>query len=153
MENYKEKIDRALDFYEQGRGQEAAMLLSGIWENIPPSDGSSLGLVGSILRNTGETAIAVRCFEKLVYSAPLSPRASLGLFHSLWRGGRCLVALDELERFYSLSKKHDNLHSLNGYGEHNRLLEEMGDSYFEDNDERPSDPFEIIQRFRTPFES
>lgn len=61
------------------------------------------------------------CFEKAVKADPVSPRASLGLFHTRWKIGRYDDGFDELDRFLSLSES----------GEHSRLLKEMRKSLVE----------------------
>lgn len=153
MKTYENDIDDALDLYKHGKVKESAGILSEVCDRIPSSDGTALILAGSLLRDAGEFSKAVYCFEIAIRSDSLSSRASLGLFHSLWRDGRHLLGLDELERFYSVSNEQDKLDELNDDGEHNRLLEELADSYFEKGEERPTDPLVVIQKLRRLFES
>ena len=135
---YDEKIDEALKLRNAGEIQESLSILSNIFETIPANDIRSLGLVGSLFRESNELTKALYCFDKAVESDPLSSRASLGLFHTLWRMERYDEAFNELERFLLLSESH----------EHFMLLEDMKKGFFSDSVNKFNDPFSLIKEMK-----
>jgi tetratricopeptide (TPR) repeat protein len=76
---------------------------------------SVFGLLGDVNWRLGELSDAVRCFGRATSLSPTSELASLGLFHSLWDAGRIEAALNEMQRFLSLSRS----------AEYARLLREL----------------------------
>lgn len=133
-----EKIDKALELREAGETEELVSILSNIFEDIPALDMRRLGMVGSLLREAGEFSKALYCFDKAVEADPLSPRASLGRFLSLWKIGRYDDAFDELERFPSISESERHL----------MLLEEMREGFFGETGSEIKDPLNLIKRLR-----
>ena len=119
---YTKQINKALKLRDAGKTQESLAILSSIIDIIPTNDLEALVIVGSLLREANDLLNALYCFQKAVEIYPISPRASLGLFHTLWRMGKYDDGFAELERFLSLSESE----------EHFRLIEEMRDSYLEE---------------------
>lgn len=118
---YEKQIGIAFELNQTGKVRASIAVLSKMFEDIPANDIKALGLVGSLFREANELSKALYCFQIAVQSDPTSPRASLGLFHSLWRLKRYDEGFDELDRFLSLSVSE----------EHSRLLEEMKESLAE----------------------
>jgi tetratricopeptide (TPR) repeat protein len=125
------KIDKALELRKAGETEQPVTILSTIFEEIPANDLRRLGLVGSLLREAGELSKALYCFDKAVESNPLSPRASLGRFHSLWRSGRYDEAFDELERFLSVAESEA----------HSMLLEDTRQEFWRESGNKVKDPY------------
>ncbi len=47
-----------------------------------------------------ENSLAVKAFSKVIQRKPKSEKASLGLFHSLWRDGNEDAAFEEMKRYF-----------------------------------------------------
>ncbi len=135
---YDKKIREALDSRDGGKTQECLSNLVQIFEEIPATDIKALVVVGSLLREGNESSKALYCFDKAISEDPNSSRASLGLFHSLWRLERYDEAFDELERFLSIAESEA----------HFMLLKEMSEGFFDEAVGKINDPFTLIKRLR-----
>jgi tetratricopeptide (TPR) repeat protein len=140
---YDKKIAEALELRNAGKTHESLSILSNIFEGIPAGDIITLKLVGSLFREGNELHKALYCFDKAVESNPISPGASLGLFHSLWRLGRYDKAFDELERFLSISESEKHL----------MLLADMKEGFFEGSADKFEDSFRLIKKMREDLAS
>jgi tetratricopeptide (TPR) repeat protein len=80
-----------------------------------PKKATPFGLLGSLYFELNDYYNAKINFEIATKISPRSETASLGLFHSLWGIGEKKQALDELNRFTSISES----------DEHNKLIEEI----------------------------
>jgi len=119
--DFDKRIDEALKLRETGNLKDSIAILLRIFHLIPDEDVKPLVVTGSLLREANLLEYTLMCFEKAVKADPVSPRASLGLFHTRWKIGRYDDGFDELDRFLSLSES----------GEHSRLLKEMRKSLVE----------------------
>lgn len=135
---YIKQIDEAFELNQAGKIKESLTILSNTFENIPANDIKSLGLVGSLFREANDLPKALYCFQKAVESDLNSPRASLGLFHTLWRLERYDEGFDELERFLSISESES----------HSALLEDMREGFFGDTVDKTENPFNLIRKMR-----
>jgi tetratricopeptide (TPR) repeat protein len=138
--DYLKQIDTAVELNQEGKIQESIDIFSRILKDIPTDDIKSLGLVGSLFRKANELPKALYCFQKSVEYDPISPRASLGLFHTLWRLESYDKGFDELERFFSISES-DNQ-------DHLSLLEDMRKGFFEDHVSKSEEPLSLIKKLR-----
>lgn len=145
---YSKQIDKALELRSIGKIQEALAVLSKIYKKIPANDTKSIGLVGSLFREANELSKALYCFGKEIESNPMSPRASLGWFHTLWKLEKYDEAFNELERFFSISNDKEHLRLLEKDGEHFRLLEDMREQFFGDTLYKSEVPLGLIKKLR-----
>ena len=104
MESQKNKVPEeilvaAKQFYRQGAMHDAASTLSGEIEKYP-EDAEGQFLYAAALLLSDRYAEAVAPFERVLQIEPRNERASLGLFHSLWKMERCHEALMEARRFF-----------------------------------------------------
>jgi len=58
---------------------------------------------GHLHKEAKEYSYAIQCFAKATTLRPDHELASLGLFHSLWKNGLQVEALQEAERFLALA--------------------------------------------------
>jgi predicted Zn-dependent protease len=99
---FKEKLGQALDLKNQERYAEAAQILEQLREKYPQS-ASVHAILGEVLWQQHGAAQAIPAFQRTVELAPTSELASLGLFHTLLEIGDKQRALQEMNRFLSLS--------------------------------------------------
>ena len=135
---YSKQIDEAFELRQVGKIEESIILLSNMFESIPSTDIKALGLVGSLFREANELSKALYCFQKAVESDPISPRASLGLFHSLWRLERYNEGFDELKRFLSISESEA----------HFMLLEDLREGFYGNTLNKSENPLSLIKIMR-----
>ena len=76
---------------------------------------SVFGILGDVYWHLGSLSDAIQSFSRATELSPRSELASLGLFHTLWDSGQTEQALNEMERFLSLSQS----------SEYARLLREL----------------------------
>jgi tetratricopeptide (TPR) repeat protein len=104
-ENIKLKatLQQGIDLRQHQCFQEAVKVLESVVQRFP-GEASVFWLLGSIyLHDLDQPQKALPMFRKAVRLCPRSPRASLGLFHSLWDLEREREALRELNRFQSIA--------------------------------------------------
>ena len=99
---FKGKLGQAIDLKNQERFAEAAQILEQLRESYPQS-ASVHALLGEVLWQQHGAAQAIPAFQRAVELAPTSELASLGLFHTLLETGDKQRALQEMNRFLSLS--------------------------------------------------
>lgn len=140
---YNKQIDEALELRNVGKIQESISILLKVFEDIPANDIPALGVVGSLFREANNLSKALYCFDRAVESDPTSPRASLGLFHTLWRMERYDDGLNELERFFSISESES----------HSSLLEDMREGFFGNTEHKFENPFILIKKMRETLQN
>lgn len=99
---FKKMLGQAIDLKNRERYAEAAQILEQLRENYPQS-ASVHAILGEILWQQKGATQAVPLFQKAVELAPTSELASLGLFHTLLETGEKQRAVQEMNRFLSLS--------------------------------------------------
>ena len=100
-------LDRALSQKNDGEFRAAVKTLIETTRAFP-SDSFSHWLLGAILLSElKQTKKAIPHFQTATRLAPLSEKASLGLFHSLWGTDQRLEALEEMKRFQTVSHSKD----------------------------------------------
>jgi tetratricopeptide (TPR) repeat protein len=72
-----------------------------------PKNGGLHWFLGHLYWRLGRLDLAVESFAAATKIVPGSERASLGLFHCLWKQGRQVEALDEVKRFLALADSED----------------------------------------------
>ncbi len=96
--NLDKELQQAIDLYHARRPGKAISRLRRISVTFP-REARLWGYLGFLHKQQGEFAAAIRCFRRAVALSPHSEKASLGLFHSLWRVGKVNPAFDEMRRF------------------------------------------------------
>lgn len=99
---FKAMLNQALELKNQERYAEAVQLLEQLREKNPQS-ASVHAILGEVLWEQIGASEAIAAFQKAVELAPTSELASLGLFHTLFEIGDKQRALQERNRFLSLS--------------------------------------------------
>jgi predicted Zn-dependent protease len=135
---YKKQIEKAFELNKAGKIDDSLEVLSQIYQDIPSTDIKSLGIVWALFLEGNDPSKSFYCAQRAMQSEPNSPYVSLGLFHSLWDLKRYDDALNELERFLKNSTSED----------HDMLLEEMREGFFENEVSKNTNPFELIQLIR-----
>ena len=92
-------LQQAIDLNRAGRAKEAANILEQAVEKFPSHAAPWWYLGGVYDYELKQPRKALRCFRKAVEINPQTERASLGLFHCLWRQDRVDEALEEIKRF------------------------------------------------------
>jgi len=67
-----------------------------------PAAASIPGYVALFLNRSGRFVEAIEYGRQGTLLSPQSEKASLVLFHSLWKGGQRIEALDEMKRFLAI---------------------------------------------------
>src|SRR5947207_20074 len=93
-EELEKILQRSIDLYQQARVSDAIHLLREK-SKLYPGSGKLWGYLGFLNKSQRRLPAAIRCFTRAVMIAPHSEKASLGLFHSLWRAGHSEKAFDE----------------------------------------------------------
>ena len=91
-------LQRAIDAFHAGQVQQAIELLTthaGEFSDAP----RLWGYLGFLYGEAGDDGKAARALRRATLLSPHSERASLGLFHSLWRHGKVDAAFREMRRF------------------------------------------------------
>jgi tetratricopeptide (TPR) repeat protein len=96
--NLDKELQQAIDLYRARRPDEAVSRLQRLSVAFP-REARLWGYLGFLNKQQGRLAAAIRCFRRAVNISPRSEKASLGLFHSLWRAGKANLAFDEMRRF------------------------------------------------------
>ena len=98
---FEAAFNEAIRLRDESRYDEALAILAAL-----ARQGEKLAAVygvmgGILLFNKGDVAGAIDCFRESTAHSPLSERASLGLFHSLWEAGDRDGAFAEMRRYTS----------------------------------------------------
>ena len=98
-ESIDDRVLDAMRLYRADKLEELDPLLMSLVEDVPDDDAPLLGLVAGYLRRVGRHEESLAIFERLLEEDPSSERASMGVFHGLWKLQRYSEAFDELERY------------------------------------------------------
>ena len=99
---FARRFNEALKLRAAKRYDQAKEILLALADENEDS-ASVFGILGDVYWQLGSWENATRCFARAVKLSPKSELASLGLFHTLWESGQARLALNEMERFLSLS--------------------------------------------------
>jgi tetratricopeptide (TPR) repeat protein len=100
-------INEALALKDKEDYRGAIAILSAAVKEYPVS-APVHGLLGDMyFCGLRQPAKAIPHYEKATQLAPKSERASLGLFHSLWKLDKVVEALEEMKRFQTISHSND----------------------------------------------
>jgi tetratricopeptide (TPR) repeat protein len=102
----QEIFEKGLSLKDSGDLRKALRVLSPLETRLPDA-APLLAVIGDIYWDLGEFQSAISYFQKAVCKAPTWTTASLGLFHTLWEGGRRNEALEEIKRFTLLTGSHE----------------------------------------------
>lgn len=105
-EELENQLSKALKFQDAGQLESAKNLLLELTEKDPQSI-RILTALGSVYYDTRNWDEAVSVFKRTVELSPALEGVSKGLFHSLWKLGRHVEALEEVKRFQSISDSED----------------------------------------------
>jgi predicted Zn-dependent protease len=95
-------VNEAIKLRDARRYAEAKAKLLALADEHPDS-ASVFGILADVYWRLHSLDNAIQCFARASKLSPKSELASLGLFHTLWEAGQTERALDEMERFMSLS--------------------------------------------------
>ena len=98
-----EAIKRAIDLHANGQTELAVQLLSALIAEFP-TEAKLHGYLAAFLWRSGRFDEAVEPARQASLLSPRSERASLVLFHLLWKTGQRLEALDEMKRFLGMNR-------------------------------------------------
>ena len=96
------RLNEALRLRAAKRYDKAREILLNLAKEHPNS-ASVFALLGDVYWRVNALQDAVRCFARASSLSPESELASLGLFHTLWESGRSDDALNEMQRFLTIS--------------------------------------------------
>ena len=105
-EGLKQRFSEAVKFKDAGQFDSAKRLLLDL-ANEDPESTATFAVLGDVCMDMGVLDEAVTAFKRAVELAPTLEAVSLGLFHSLWKLGRRVEALEEAKRFQSISDSED----------------------------------------------
>ena len=105
------EFNRAIVLRDSGKLDEACKVLTALIEKHPQFS-PPYAIKAGILFDLKLYEDAEDCFREAVTLKPLSELASLGLFHSLWNQGRQDIALEEMERFFSVGGKSEDYQNI-----------------------------------------
>ena len=105
-EELKKQFLEAVNLEEAGQFESARTLLLDSVEKDPECT-ATLATLGHVCYKMGDWDGAVSVFKRCVELSPILEAVSLGLFHSLWKLGRHVEALEEVKRFQSISDSED----------------------------------------------
>ena len=108
---YQKLLDRAIKLHRQGSRQQSIRSLQRLLGQYPNS-AAAHGYLASIYFENGDMGQAADHFRAAAKLNPLSEKASLGLFHSLWSSGLETEAVAEMRRFLSSSESPEYLRLL-----------------------------------------
>jgi tetratricopeptide (TPR) repeat protein len=102
-----ELFEQGIQLRLSGRFQEAVQVLEAAVRRFPGHAPAFWYLGGIYLHDLNEATKALSHYKKAVGLSPRSERASLGVFHSLWKLGRRREAMKELGRFLEVAHSPD----------------------------------------------
>jgi tetratricopeptide (TPR) repeat protein len=102
------ELQNAIELYQNKRTHQAIALLNEEKHRFSSSTKFWIYL-GFLYKETGQLDAAVVCFRKAVRLSPRSEKASLALFHALWRKKHPDVAFEEMRRFIGAGEPKDYL--------------------------------------------
>ena len=105
-DSLKEQFAKAVKFERAGQLESAKRLLVDLAEQDPQSI-PTLATLGHVCYQMELWDEAVTVFGGAVKLSPSLEAVSLGLFHSLWKLGKRVEALQEAKRFQSISDSED----------------------------------------------
>ena len=105
-EKLKKLFSEAVNLEEAGQIESARKLLLDCVEKDPNCT-AALATLGHVCYKMGDWDEAVTVFKRGVKLSPTLEAVSLGLFHSLWKLGRRVEALEETKRFQAISDSED----------------------------------------------
>lgn len=114
IEKERPLFDRALKLRDEGRVEEAIVILKGFTERYPKL-ATPHGVLGGTYYQEGEYDKAIHYLSVAARLSPHSELASRVLFHSLLKTGRTAEAKEELERYIELT----------GSEEFSRMLQQL----------------------------
>ena len=91
-------VQQAIDLYHEGKTVAAIALLRDAGQQFR-SSAKLWGYLGFLQKERGSFKEAARSFHHAVRLSPISEKASLGLFFSLYRAGKARDAIDEMLRY------------------------------------------------------
>ncbi len=91
-------LQQAIDSFAAGQTLQAIERLNRSKTAFPTAP-RLWGYLGFLYGELGNDAMAVRAFRRATTLSPHSERASMGLFHSLWRTGKVDAAFREMRRY------------------------------------------------------
>jgi predicted Zn-dependent protease len=97
-----EAIKRAIDLHTNGQTELAVQLLSALIAEFP-RESKLHSYLAAFLWRSGRFDEAIEPARQATTLLPQSERASLVLFHLLWKTGQRIEALDEMKRFLSVN--------------------------------------------------
>ena len=105
-----EAIKHAIDLDSRGETGLAVQHLSALLAEFP-SASSLRGYLAGFLSRSGKVEEAIEHGRHAVLLSPKSEKASLVLFHVLWKAGKHLEAFDEMKRYLAIrpSKEYSDL--------------------------------------------
>lgn len=105
-EQYEKAMQRALELRNPGNLREAAKILKQL-EPVGAQHPGVFGLLGATPWKLGRLAEAEHPARRAVELCPHSDLASRILFHILWDSGETAAAVEEVNRFLSVSESDD----------------------------------------------
>jgi len=97
-----EAIKHAIDLHASGQTGLAVQQLSALIEEFP-TEAKLHGYLAAFLWRSDRFDEAVEPARQTTLLSPMSERASLVLFHVLWKIGQRVEALEEMKRFLKIS--------------------------------------------------
>jgi tetratricopeptide (TPR) repeat protein len=105
-EELEKQFSEAIKFQDAGQLESAKNLLVELAEKDAQSI-RILAALGSVYYDMGNWDEAVSVFKRAVELSPALEGVSKGLFHSLWKLGKQVEALEEVKRFQTISDSED----------------------------------------------
>ena len=121
--NNENIFQEAVKLRDQGKFDEALVVLERLFSK-DPRNLAVLFVMEDLNWDLGRLDKAADFFRLAIDVSHNSETASLGLFHCLWKMGEKVEALDEMERFMSISYSKDYEEILNEITERRKMREE-----------------------------
>jgi predicted Zn-dependent protease len=123
MSDFEEQVKKAKGLLEEGKGEQARMVLLELLQSEPKNPTVLLMLGGAYFYEK-MYAEAEMVYERLQQTEPGSGVVSIALFNSLWKQGRHAEAADEIRRFISMADPVTERETLRHYAEISRAIAE-----------------------------
>jgi Flp pilus assembly protein TadD len=101
-QRYRDSLDQAIKLRRKGQWKRSIELLQQVLQRRPNS-AAAHGYLACIYFERSDFDRATNEFRTTAELNPRSEKASLGLFHSLWRSNRKMEVVAEMRRFLSIS--------------------------------------------------
>ena len=123
MSDFEERLGKARELLQKGKGEEARLSLLELLKEDPKNPTALLMLGGAYFYEK-KYAEAEMVYERLIQAEPGSGMLSIALFNSLWKQGRHEEAANEIRRFISVADKVQERATLEQYAAISKAIAE-----------------------------